>query len=757
MNDPSKRIREALYNAAVEIDDPAALQAFMRILARGDRAHYEWLIEVLKAQKDAEKFIRGIEEAWTVAVLETGSALMNESETALTDELAPDTEDPIGQRIGRYQLLERIGEGGCGIVYLAEQKEPVHRMVALKVIRLGMDTERVIARFEAERQSLAIMDHPNIARVFDAGATETGRPYFVMERVLGPRITEYCDENQLGLRDRIELFIAVCGGIQHAHQKGILHRDIKPSNILVTRADDKPLPKVIDFGIAKAIEEDLGIGTALTMNDLFAGTPAYMSPEQADLKTPDIDTRSDVYGLGVLLYELLTGRTPFDPKKLAAAGLREMRRILVEQDPPSPSGMIASLPAGEQERIASRRRLDPSRLIAEIRGDLDAVVMKAMEKERQRRYEAINELIFDLQRYLACQPVLARRQSRLYLFTKFVRRNRVAIGATAAVMISLCLGLGIAAISHLKERRAREEQAQLRRMAEQAHAGELQQQAEAQDWENMAQISMLLSEGRIPEADEKLRQTPVASMKITPESAGVLRSLANWNAMRGRWPEAANWFNLLMVANEAGPLQDAVAMDILATGAALVEAGNVEDYEHFQHWVLRRFGPNSDDLTAERVLHASLLMPTKKSLLIQFAPFQERLAQTQFDPERLRPGWPSEAAAWRAWALAMLDLRSGRDAEAKYWIQQALRIPVRPKFMPALLHSTLAMAEHRLGNADAAAASLKNAREVIDEAFAAGLPPAYEPMGKQQGYWWDWVITHRLYREASDLIANGRR
>ncbi len=370
----------------------------------------------------------------------------------------PWLEEP-GAVIGRYKLLQRIGDGGFGVVYMAEQREPVRRKVALKLIKPGMDTEQVIARFEAERQALAMMDHSNIAKVFDAGTTRQGRPYFVMELVKGVPITTYCDTENLTTRQRLELFIDVCRAVQHAHQKGIIHRDLKPSNVLVTLHDGRPVPKVIDFGIAKATNAELTERTLFTEFRQFIGTPEYMSPEQAEMSGLDIDTRSDIYSLGVLLYELLTGTTPFEGQRLRSAALDEIQRIIREEEPPRPSTRISSLiempsRTGEErwlgastsakasaEDIARHRRTDPRHLSRQLRGDLDWIIMKTLEKDRTRRYETASSLADDVERHLGQQPVLAGPPSAGYRLSKFYRRNRGRVVAAAAVAAMFLLGL----------------------------------------------------------------------------------------------------------------------------------------------------------------------------------------------------------------------------------------------------------------------------------------------------------------------------
>jgi eukaryotic-like serine/threonine-protein kinase len=361
-----------------------------------------------------------------------------------------------GDRIGPYKILQPIGQGGCGMVYMAEQDHPVRRRVALKVIKPGMDTREVVARFEAERQALALMDHPNIARVFDGGATQTGRPFFVMELVRGIKITDYCDQNNLTTSERLELFIPVCRAIQHAHVKGIIHRDIKPSNILVTLHDGVPVPKVIDFGIAKAIDQRLTDKTVFTQFEQFIGTPAYMSPEQAEMSGLDIDTRSDIYSLGVLLYELLTSRTPFDAKELLASGLEAMRRVIREKDPPKPSTRLSTMLETDLTTVAKRRRAQPPKLIHLVKGDLDWIVMKALEKDRTRRYETARGFANDVQHFLNSEPVTARPPSVAYRLQKMVARNRLAFAAGGAVAASVLLGLVVSTWMFFREKEARQ-------------------------------------------------------------------------------------------------------------------------------------------------------------------------------------------------------------------------------------------------------------------------------------------------------------
>jgi tetratricopeptide (TPR) repeat protein len=422
MNSKSVDVK-TIFAEALDKTDSQERAAYLDSVCGGDK----------DLREEVESLLRSYEQV--------GGLLRSPELDAGTTQDSPGILEGSGVEIGRYKLLEKIGEGGFGVVYMADQTKPISRRVALKIIKLGMDTKEVIARFEAERQALAMMEHPNIAKVFDAGATDTGRPYFVMELVKGIPITEYCDNNNLDTRQRLELFIDVCKAVQHAHQKGIIHRDLKPSNVMITLHDGKPVPKVIDFGIAKATGQRLTEKTLVTRYAQMIGTPEYMSPEQAEFSGLDVDTRSDIYSLGVLLYELLTGVTPFDGKKLREAGYVEMQRIIREQEPVKPSTKLSTL-GDTLTDVAKHRRAAPEALRKSMRGDLDWIVMKTLEKDRTHRYETAHALAEDIERHLRHEPIAAASPGAVYRIRKFLRRHRAQVvmcSAAAVILVGLLL------------------------------------------------------------------------------------------------------------------------------------------------------------------------------------------------------------------------------------------------------------------------------------------------------------------------------
>ncbi len=489
--------------------------------------------------------------------------------TAPADPPAPPPGAPDGGMIGRYRLLRQLGEGGWGAVYLAEQSEPVRRRVALKVIKLGMDTRSVLARFEAERQALAMMDHPNIARVLDGGATVSGRPYFVMELVRGLRITEYCDRHRLGIDARLRLFLQVCAAVQHAHEKGIIHRDLKPSNILVAGEGAEAAAKVIDFGIAKSVHGRIADATVHTSFEQAIGTPAYMSPEQADSGGLDLDTRSDVYALGVVLYELLAGRPPFDPAALERAGPDGMRRILREDDPPVPSRATAPA-AGDDGGRASARGVAPSRLAALLRGELDWIVMKALEKRRERRYASAAALAEDVARHLADEPVLARPAGRAYLIRKFIARHRAAVAAAAAVGTALVAGT---VVSLWQARVAREAESQAREA--QRRSDELLEFMTGGLRDSLARVGRLdVLEAVGEQARRYFGSLDPALLDDSTrvQHAKIVRQLGEVRLRMGKYPEAVQSFEDALARVET------VVRRSPGSAGALFERGQAEFY-----------------------------------------------------------------------------------------------------------------------------------------------------------------------------------
>lgn len=738
---------DAVFYAALKVEDPAQRKVFLDQACVGDSDLRATVEEMLTTHAEAEQFFQDGSSALELSAdslkaRNGGPALNGDPRIKL-----PDLEQ-LGSRIGRYKLTQKIGEGGGGSVYLAEQDEPVRRTVALKIIKLGMDTRSVVARFGAERQALALMDHPNIARALDAGATETGRPYFVMELVRGVKVTEYCDQQRLDLRRRLDLFIQICHAVQHAHQKGVIHRDLKPSNILVADQDGVPVPKVIDFGIAKAMSDQrLSDKTVFTACAQFMGTPAYMSPEQAQMQGTDVDTRSDIYSLGVLLYELLTGKTPFDPAELMNSGMDELCRILREKEPLRPSVMLGTLSHDELAAVAGQRRIDPSSLIGLERGDLDWIVMKTLEKDRARRYETASELALDVQRFLQSEPVLARPPSRIYQFQKMVRRNQLAFAAAAAVALALLLGISVSTWLYLMERTARQEAEQAQSMAD-----ELRGKAQAREY--IAKAAVAVNEERFADAEGfmQLSQSPIAYFYPSLEAAHVFRSIGVWQALHERWHDAAGSFSGLLQINRLLHFNsDAVNLDLsidfYQAGVSMLQDHDSASYATLRREQLQRLAGQIGAVPASLILRGSLLLPPRdldpRPLAMLAYPVEQALGQNALASRG--PDTP-----WHSFALALLAYRQQNWAKAVEWGQTSLAASQDNPAHLASTHLLLAMCHYRLGHQPEAQEELAQASAPILAKFKTGLTAGADT----EGNWTDWAAANILLSEADRVIGS---
>ena len=726
-NDRAGRVDE-IYFAALAIESDQERREFVEKSCADDDALRDELNQMFALQEGADEWFHTIQPD-SVSVVDLTQKLMDESAIGGERGTSSPEGDEVGKQIGNYHLIKRIGEGGGGEVYLAEQTRPMRRQVALKVIKRGMDTQRVISRFEAERQALAMMEHPNIAHVLNAGETESGRPYFVMELVHGIRITDYCDENKLDIPQRLNLFVQVCHAIQHAHQKGIIHRDIKPSNVLITLHDDVPMPKVIDFGIAKATSGDLlSEETFHTSLEPFVGTPTYMSPEQAQMSSEAIDTRSDIYSLGVLLYELLAGKTPFGRNELLSNGLDEMRRILCERDPISPSGKLEQLGKDELMGIAMSRSTVPARLISGLKNDLDRIVAKALEKERARRYDTANELALDVQRFLNHEPVEACAPSRLYRFRKLVRRNKVVFAAGTAVLLALIIGLGTATWMFLKASEAWANEAELRR------------QAEAR--EQLAEAVMLVYQGDYERAATLINLMDEPPRKPSLDGVAALRAVGEWLALQGRWGESADRFLELMEIDKLDPW-GAVTLDYQACGVVLVQCGRLEAYRSFRNDAVVRFGDETNGDAAGRILKTCLLLPVDELMLEKLSQMGDRVTEwTDKEPAVFRSGW---AAIPRS----LWEYRTGHFTQAEHFALMGLDVnDVGAKGVTIRL--LLALSCHQQGRVGEAQEYLSRSRTLIEQKEKSEADRG----DIRGGLWYDWIFAQILLQEAELQIAS---
>ena len=738
-------LEKVLFLAASALTDEAERRLLLDRACGDDAA--------LRARVDALFAIQAEATNYLEARAASGS-----DEVSLSSEPAPfeaqaATEtgaEALGARVGRYRLLRRVGEGGCGVVYLAEQVEPVRREVALKIIRPGMDTERVVARFEAERRSLALMDHPHIARVLDAGATASGLPYFVMEFVDGRPITDFCDAQRLPVRARLGLFVQLCLALQHAHQKGVIHRDIKPSNILVREHDGRPFVQVIDFGIAKATRDPAAGSPGLTRADQPVGTPAYLSPEMA-AGSVDLDTRSDIHALGVVLHELLTGATPFARRAAAAvaeaasetgakagdggdagAVAAELRRLLREESPSAPSASLSALPPEELRRVAGLRRAEPAKLIEELRGELDWIALKAMERERERRYETAHGLALDVERHLRHEPVVAGPPARLYRVRKFLRRNRLTVAAGLAVASALAGGTGVATWMYLREQRARAAEAALRERAEHR--------------ELVAQAAVRVSHGDLTGADTLLARVPFDQAPLSLEAARTYSAVGEWHVLAGRWREATERFatQALVLPRVDVADSDAISITLLPAVATLAWAGDTERRDALRTRAWERFGDTSRPVVAEQVLKACLLTPPSAGFTARLAPLAARLERA------LREGHPEldknpSRVAWSCFALGLFSHRAGEPDRARMWTLRCLEHAGANPSRDASARCLLALIAAGSGEDEPASRMLDEAREAVEGFFDA------EPrLGNVNSFWFDWVVARVLLREAGD-------
>jgi serine/threonine protein kinase/predicted Zn-dependent protease len=703
-----------LFLALLEIEDPRMRSAYLEQACAGRPDLRAQVDNLLEAHRGPGNFME----------LPAADLL------ALDDDERPLREGP-GTIIGPYKLLEQIGEGGFGVVFMAEQNQPVRRRVALKVLKPGMDTRQVVARFEAERQALALMEHPHIARIFDGGETDAGRPYFVMELVRGISITDYCRQKRLPVGARLELLVDVCQAVQHAHQKGIIHRDLKPTNILVTLHDGVPVVKVIDFGIAKATGPRLTDKTLFTNFAQMVGTPLYMSPEQAEMSGLDVDTRSDIYSLGVLLYELLTGTTPFDQERLQTVGYDEMRRIIREEEPARPSTRLSTL--GQAAATAAADGVDEAwRLSQVLRGELDWIVMKALEKDRSRRYESVSAFAADILRYLYDEPVLACPASRWYRFRKLARRHKTGLALATVAGVVVLLGVAGLVVSNAQIRQAQD-------LAEK-RAEQIQQ-----DLEHLRFADALLDRGRWYANERRWDDAHAAYTKaidIRPDHASALVERGNLNAVLGLWDLAAADFAREFKLREPDTSARWYHLALLCA-----HLGDQERYRQVCRRMRTRFAATTNPAFACELIRASALVSN---------PEVDGLAQAELGKYLIA----ADPRLWYHLYLAgIAQYRAGQYEEAARRLREAVDAKTPDLHACLMPYPVLAMAHHQLGQSAQAKQALESAQRVLDQWTRERYEREEVLWVNHRGatafwpvVWWDWLEFQHYYHEARLLI-----
>jgi serine/threonine protein kinase len=737
---PVRSSEKSIFLEALDIESIGDRAAFVEAACRGDRALLASVTALLREHErddnpvDTPIVAKGNRHPFANAETESYVAL-NHSFSG----------QALGTMIGPYKLMEQIGEGGFGLVYVADQQSPIRRRVALKVIKPGMESREVLTRFEAERQAIALMDHPNIARVFDAGVTDSAQPYFVMELVRGVPLTEYCDGHQLDISERLQLFVDICNAVQHAHQKGIIHRDLKPSNILVTLQDGHPLVKIIDFGVAKAIGQSLTIKTMYTRFASMVGTPAYMSPEQAGMSTGDIDTRSDIYSLGVLLYELLTGTTPFTSDRLQSAGFDELRRIIREEEPHRPSTRLSTLNIQLATTVAANRKLDRAKLASSMKRDLDWIVMKALDKDRNRRYATAGSMAEDVSRFLMHQPVVACPPSTWYRFTKFTRRNKVVISTVSSVTGALLLGTIVSVWQAQVAIRERDEKViafNEARTAEQT-ANKAREDLEGFN-QRLNSTTVLLASGRVHADAQRWSEAYTAyteATEILPKYFLVWLERGRLNAKLGRWDAAAADFSQ---AVEIGC--SAQQAELSGVPELLFFAGQTKAYER----IIREIEPLGASDPMSVVARGLLVDDIPEDKAAGLANLVEQMLldveNKSSSDRKLQHKYASMYYAANLYVAGWAHLRAGNLEKA---IQRLEQSNDAEWFGRGIAYPLIAIAHHRAGRAENAVKSFEQSQALLDRLLN-------ESVSRQSGApmipWIDWIEFLLNHREASIVV-----